>query len=140
MKPSRASGDTSAAKASVSRDRPALPRLGVVTARETRGNFTVKQSIFSGKTVDGGADVAFVSLTDGRCALIRAGVLIAAWGTDEYGIDGAVRQYLELIQHPSLDAALSVEAVKRAHGAFTMRASKSRPTGHASRRLSRASR
>jgi hypothetical protein len=73
----------------------------------------VKEAIFTGTAFDGGAKVAFVSLTDGRCALIRDGLLVAAWATDAYGIDDGARQYLQLIQHPPLASGTAVVGVKR---------------------------
>ena len=105
MKARRAPVGTSAAEATAPLNPSALSASSRVSTRGPRSKFPVKQPIFTGTTIDGGAEVALVSLTDDRCALIRDGVLIAAWATDAYGIDEGVRQYLELIQHPPLGSA-----------------------------------
>jgi len=58
--------------------------------------FRVQQAIFRGVAAAAGAPVIFASLTDGRCALLLDDRLVAAWGNDVYGIDLAVREYLEM--------------------------------------------
>ena len=58
--------------------------------------FRVQQAIFHGVAAADGARVVFASLTDGRCALLLDDRLVAAWGNDVYGIDLAVREYLEM--------------------------------------------
>ena len=56
----------------------------------------IRQAIFSGMANSDGARVDFVSLDDGRCALLRDGQFVAAWGNDMYGIDDGVRRFLEM--------------------------------------------
>jgi hypothetical protein len=61
-----------------------------------RNLIAVKQSIFRGTAKADGARVEFVSLADDRCALLRNGDLIAAWGSDAYGINDGVLQFLQI--------------------------------------------
>ena len=62
------------------------------------GRFRIRQAIFNGTAADNGARVEFVSLVDGRCALLRDDKIVAAWGSDAYGIDVGVRHFLEVME------------------------------------------
>jgi hypothetical protein len=57
--------------------------------------YRVQQAIFQGVAADG-ARVIFASLTDGRCALLIDDRLAAAWGSDVYGIEVGVCEYLDV--------------------------------------------
>ena len=59
-----------------------------------RRKFRVQQAIFTGAAAADGAHLTFASLSDGRCALLRDGALVAAWGSDVYGVDVGVRRFL----------------------------------------------
>ena len=110
MKPPRAPVRSFAAEAAARGDVPAPSPSSRASARRPRSNFPVR--IFAGTTVDG-AEVAFVSLADDRCAFHCDGVLRAAWAADACGIDDGVRQYLELIQHQPLGNAPPPVEAKR---------------------------
>jgi hypothetical protein len=83
----------------------------VITRRPPAGRLRVRQAIFSGTAAADGARVTFVSLFDGRCALLRDGKLIAAWGSDVYGVDVGVREFLEVTEGEQPVAA----AIARPH-------------------------
>ena len=78
----------------------------VTTANSSRSKFHVRQAIFSGTAAADGARVTFASLADGRCGLLREGALIAAWGSDVYGVDVGVREFLVTTAGERAGAAL----------------------------------